>query len=204
MRKKDADAEQIRLIVLRKTDFEESSLIVSGLTEAHGKIDILFKSAKKIVKGKVKPVDIFRELKVRIRINEISKLQTVYDAELLSSFDGIANYPDNYLKAVNLSSFLTKNLHPGMESHEVYQAFKHSLEILSSEGSSLIPWTDLVKLVYIKENGLLPETDSERKLAAMLAVIDATKGIIPMPEKDADSWNRISIWIKNLCNYHGF
>ena len=189
------------LIVLRKTPYKESSFIISGLSAEYGKLDFMVKGARQMGKKKFPVIDLFREINVQFNKKK-SGLQTLYSVELVSSHDGISSIPDNFISACELSSFILLNSHPMIECHSLYEAFKNALNRMSAEKSN-VPWTSLVKLVFLEENGFLPEKDfGDGKANLLEELLEASVGKTEVPVLSSAYWSRLAGWIDSLCDYH--
>ncbi|OGV51313.1 MAG: DNA repair protein RecO [Lentisphaerae bacterium GWF2_44_16] len=189
------------LLVLRKTAYKESSFIISGLSAEYGKLDFMVKGARQVSRKKFPVIDLFREISVQFNKKK-SGLQALYSVELVSSHDGISSIPENFISACDLSSFILLNLHPMIECHVLYTAFKTALNRMSSEKSS-VPWPALVKLAFLEENGFLPEKDfGDGKEKLLERLIAAAAGKIEAPSLSPEYWARLARWIDSLCDYH--
>ncbi|MCX6985352.1 MAG: DNA repair protein RecO [Lentisphaerae bacterium] len=192
------------VLVLRKTPYSESSVIAATLSPDHGRLDFVIRGAKKISGRKMPQVDLFRELHVEFRMKN-SGLQNLYSCELLNFYDGIAAFPDNYLEACGIGTFILRNSHPMIPCPEVYLAVKNAFEALSKSRSD-IPWAGLVKLVFLDEHGFLPEDLSvagdSRKTEAVEKLIRSTVSGNPLPDFPPKTWRKIAEWIGELCKYH--
>jgi DNA repair protein RecO len=194
------------LLVLRKTTYKETSIIINGLSPELGLVAFLVKGGKAVSKKKFPVVDLFREIRVEFK-NDHRDLHTIYSADLLTNYDSISAYPDNFMEACNLSRFILKNIKPMIESEMLYQSLKTCLTALS-QGESHTQWCDLVKLVYMEENGLLPENltyhqgteDKQRLLLAKL--LDAAIGDGPLPKLTPEYWEQLSQWVGQLCEFN--
>ena len=94
-------------LVLRHTPYQESSLIVSGISPDAGRLDFLLKGARGLGKKKFPELGLFREVSLKYRPPERSStLFSVREIELRTVFDSIANHTENYLTACDLSAFL--------------------------------------------------------------------------------------------------
>jgi len=196
-------------LILRKTPYKESSLIVSGISPSFGKIDFIVRGAKKISKTKLPFVDIFREINVEFDTHR-DGLKNIFSAELLSHFDNIASFSSNYQEACVIASFLLRNTHFMIECPFVYNTMKNALVNLSSDKNAFLLWPSLVKLVFLSENGLLPDnlsnsnsSENEKKRRVMLEkLFSAAAGETSPPELSLKYINRLSDWIDNLCRYN--
>lgn len=199
------------LVVLKKVKYQESSLIVHGISPDYGRLDLLIKGALKLGKKAFPAVDLFREIQVEFKESHGSSLHSIYSAELLCAHDAIANYPDNYITANNLGAFLLKNSHPELPCPLTYDAFINALRHLSGETEAVWNASQCVvsvKAVYLQEHGLLPDAlnpDPEKNRKQQLfmdAFLDAAINGSPMPECSPGYWGRLEQWINVLCDYH--
>lgn len=192
------------VLVLRKTPYSESSIIAATLSPDHGRLDFLIRGAKKISGKKTPQVDLFRELHVEFRMKNTG-LQNLYTCELLNFYDGIASFPENYLKACEIGTFILRNSHPMIPCPEVYFAIKNAFEALSKSHTD-IPWAELVKLVFLDEHGFLPEDLSlagdSRKTEAVEKLINSAVSGPPLPDLTLKAWRKIAEWIDELSRYH--
>lgn len=197
------------VIVLRKIPYGESSLIIATLSPEYGRIDFLIKGAKKIGKKKFPKADLFRELYVQCK-DDKRDLHNLYSTDILNNYDAVASFPENYVQACELGKFLLRNSRPNLPCPRVYMALKSALEHFSKPPAK-VPWHELVKLVYLEENGLLPGTLSfpgnnnkkeARQKRALGELLESALGKKDLPELSPEYWNRLVVWINALCNYN--
>jgi len=55
------------IIVLRKTPFSESSLVIASLSAEHGRLDFLARGAMRVEKKRFPELDLFREVNVHFK-----------------------------------------------------------------------------------------------------------------------------------------
>ena len=203
------------IIVLKKLPYQESSLIISSISAEYGKIDFVVKGARKITKKEQPIVDIFRELSVEYRESK-NGLNTPLSLDLLKEYDKIALHPDIFIGISQIALFLRKNSYPHVPCNRVYSAFKLLLE-KSTDGSIDAFDLTLLKLVFLHENGLLPEhfettIDSLHQLTAeemqqrkflnrLILYAEGKKQNIP--KLSPEYKNKFSSWVTNLCCYNG-
>lgn len=205
--------ESTEFIILRKTPYSESSLVVSGLSLEFGKLDFMIRGARRIDKKKFPFIDLFREINVIFRKRN-EGLQNLHSAELLNSYDGIAMQPENYMEICRIAAFVLKNTHPDAASPKLYAALKNALSNFSRKTDNntlLLPdfTGSLVKLVFLHEHGLLPEipentgteTGREKKKILELFLSSAIEGGA-FPETGENYRRKICAWINSLCAYH--
>ncbi|OGV58726.1 MAG: DNA repair protein RecO [Lentisphaerae bacterium GWF2_50_93] len=192
------------VLVLRKTPYSETSIIAATLSPEHGRIDFMIKGAKQISRKKFPQVDLFRELEVSFKHRDTG-LNSIHDVELLHSYDSIANFPQNFLKGCAIGTFILRNSQSMIPSPEVYSALKTAFSALGRSKTE-VPWTELVKLVYLDEHGFLPEAMNfsmdPKKMEAMKNLIDSIISGTPLPDYPQKTWLTLSEWIDKLCKYH--
>jgi DNA repair protein RecO len=203
------------IIVLKKTVYQESSLIVSSISAEYGKVDFIIKGARRVTKKESPIVDIFRELAVEYRETR-SGLNSPIFLDLVKEYDQIALNPNIFVEVSRLSSFLLKNIYPRVACDRVYAAFTNLLR-KSADGRMETFDITLLKLVFLSENGLLPEyfeaksissfqctTEEKRQRKFLNKLISYAEGNIPnMPKLSTEYQTKFSSWIINLCCHNG-
>lgn len=183
-------------ILLRKTPFQESSLIVSGVSPDYGRIDFLLKGAKLVGKKKFPEAELFREFQVIFReAKNADGLATLISAEPAAVHDGIAFRPEHYISACNFAAFLLRNTRPMLPVPISYRAFLLLLDRLEKYSDSE-PWLSLAMYAFLYENGLVPQGEDEQQSRLLAYAVDPVKKI---PEDKNDFWKRFRIWVDNLC-----
>ena len=83
------------VIVLSKTPYRESSLIVVGISPDYGRISLMCSGARKISGTSYVTVDLFRELSVEFTESR-STLKNAREIEILSTNDKLPEYPAHF------------------------------------------------------------------------------------------------------------
>ena len=202
------------IIVLKKTAYQESSLIISSISAEYGKIDFVVKGARRIGKKEQPIVDIFRELAVEFKESK-SGLNSPISLDLLKEHDKIALRPEIFMDVSRLTLFLLKNIYPHVPCNRIYSTFNNLLE-KSVDGSIKTFDFCLFKLVFLFENGFLPEyleggsdntfqhSDQAIKQQMFLSkLISYTEGNASnIPKLSSEYQDKFSDWITNLCRYN--
>ena len=193
---------QIKLLVLRKTQYRETSIIAAGLTPEHGRLDVIVKGAKKLSSKNFPAVDLFREIEIEFD-HKNNGLHSVYSADLISNHDNIVSFHSNYLQACDICSFSLRNSQPGVPSPKLYKTINNIFSMMEKEKID-IPCQALIKLVYLDEHGLLPKVpDSEKNKAELLKqLLSAAIGKEKLPEITSEYWEQLELWIDSLCHFH--
>lgn len=189
------------IIILRKTPFQDTGLILAGLSAELGRVDVLVKGARSVGGKKSTKADLFRVIGVEVNPKR-DGLQTAYSLELIKVFDDIAMRHESYLYACAISEFALRNSHPGVTCPKFHLAIKSAFSRLSREKCANS--ATLVKLAFLDEHGFLPEADPGHPENAVLLkrLIKAAQGAEAIPDLPADYMMRFSRWIDSLCSYH--
>ena len=151
-----------RFLVLRKTAYSETSLIVAGLSPDHGQLHFLVRGGRRIGKKQSPVADLFRILDITFRPRH-SGLLTWSSAELDDDFTAIAaNYPA-FDTACKIAKFALTNCPENDPQPRFFHAVATALARLceprkSSENCELRKIQTDVAVAYLAENGLLPDT----------------------------------------------
>lgn len=194
--------ERTRYIILRKTPYQETSLVIAGISSQHGRIDLMVRGGQKIGSKSLPVIDLFREIEIAITART-DKLQTIYSADLISNFDNIALNRKSFMDACEISKFVLRNSQPAIPSPLTYQSVKTAFKALSTSGEvRYSPW---VKLAILEEHGLIPEqnnnTHGETNILKQL--LKASIGEAELPQLDPRYMREIEKWIDSVCKYNG-
>lgn len=191
-------------IILRKTPYQESSLVVSGLSPDFGRLDFLLKGARSMGNKKFPYAGLFRELVVEFRENPSGNgLLYMKSHEEAGNFDAIACFPDNYILLCEWIQFLLKHTRPMLELPHTYAALQLALKRLSSSAEGSFPLA-AAKLVFLQESGLvpaIPENDVRRAEALENILNYALSESGAMPVFTPVYQSKLIEWIHSLCRY---
>lgn len=209
------------LIVLRKTPYMETSLIISGLSPDFGKLDLLAKGELKISSKKYPVIDLFREIQVSFHESLNSTLHSITTAELVAEHDNIGEVPENFLLANKLGNFLLSNTQPDLPCPQTSIILGNVLVHLGSAGNEeLIKgrffgqlWNRLhcsviLKMGFLHENGFMPdnlsndETQNYEQQLFIEQVVEAGIGDMELPERANKYWLQLDKWLDSICEYH--
>ncbi len=189
-------------IVLKKAPYQESSLIITTISPEYGKLSFVVKGARRITKTKQPIVDLFRELTIEFKESK-NELHTPINIELISNFDKIAFKPKTFLDFLKLNNFLLKNTYSHIQYPKTYSALRTLL--VKASNTNFSPFeTSLFKLVFLFENGFLPDFFEEEKenqqqifLQKLISYAEGKTQSIPHLSDEYKS--KFSNWILILC-----
>ena len=191
---------QTDYIILRKIPFQESSLIVSGLSPDCGRLDFLLKGARGTGAKKFPYAGLFRELTVEFRENPSGTgLLYMKSQEPKCSFDAIAGYPENYIRLCSWVQFLLRHTRPMLALRLTYAALRLALGRLSSGGGEF--QQAAAELVFLHESGFVPENagnDPERELLLEQTLDYALDPERPEPAAVPEKKEQLIRWIRSL------
>ena len=187
-------------IVLRKTPFRESSLIVSGISPEYGRLDFIMRGHSSGKAGKFSVAGLVRELHIEFKSKkeDLSGLLTAGKIELLENHDSIAENLPGYMGACELASSLLPNVAAMVPIPETYQSVKLYLHAIQN-GKAPEPYLSLVFLMFLYEAGELPiPEDRAGDFLAKLLTDIADGNDIPstIPES---YWQKLCEWRKVVC-----
>ena len=198
-------------VILRKTPFQDSSLIVSGISSGFGRLDFLLKGARNVRRRQFPEAELFREFHVIFREAKSAEgLSSMVSCDPAGRHDGIAEKPDHYLSACTFAAFLLRNTKPMLAVPDTYRAFSVLLSRLERETESE-PWISLAKFAFLHENGFVPQSgdggDAEEESGHGASVRKLmTLALDPehvLPPDNKGFWRRFKIWIDNLSAWNG-
>ncbi len=184
-----------RYMILRKTPFRDTSLVVAGISPDHGRLDFVLKGARAIGKKQFPTADVFREFLIEFRPSRRAEsMPTLVSMDLTASHDGIAQSMDCYLAACAFAAETLRRAQPMLEMPLTWQAFSVMLTRMECSLSPKIPLM-LARLAVLREHGMLSDVVPYPDLLAPLfrCAVDANA---PWPEIDDTALNRIDGWVE--------
>lgn len=195
------------LIVLSKSPYRESSLIVVGISPDYGKLQLVCSGAQKISGKDYVQIDLFRELSVEFTESK-SSLKTARDIEVLSLNDKLPDNAVNFRLAGKMAAFLLANIKEDLPMPYTYDSFSSVLAHLSGSVPEEERWTPVqcavvLKAAFLCENGLLPQSADERSAAFLENVVAAGIDNSALPKCPADYWAKLNEWLGTVIDVNG-
>lgn len=195
------------LIVLSRTPYRESSLIVVGISPDYGKLQLVCSGAQKISGKESVQIDLFRELSVEFTESR-SPLKNARDIELMSANDTLADHPVHFRLACKMASFLLANISEELPMPYTYDSFSSVLQHLSCTVPEEQRWTPMqcavvLKTAFLCENGLLPQSSDERSSAFLENVVAAGIDNSELPKCPDEYWAKLNEWLGTVIDING-
>ena len=195
------------LIVLSKSPYRESSLIVVGISPDYGKLQLVCNGAQKISGKEYVQVDLFRELSVEFTESR-STLKTAREIEIISTNDKLPENPVNFRLAGKMGTFLLANIKDDLPMPYTYDSFSSVLSHLSCGTPEEERWTPMqcavvLKTAFLCENGLLPQSADERSSAFLENVVAAGIDNSALPKCPAEYWAKLNDWLGTVMDING-
>lgn len=187
-----------RYMILRKTPFRDTSLVVAGVSADYGRLDFVLKGARAIGKRQFPTADVFREFLLEFRPSRRAEsMPSLVSMDLTASHDGIAQSMDCYLAACSFAAETLRRAQPMLEMPLAWQAFSVMLTRMERTQSPQIPLM-LARIAVLREHGFLSGVTPYPELITPLfrCAVDAEA---PWPDVDETAVNRISGWVETRC-----
>lgn len=196
-----------QFVVLAKQPYQESSLLLRGLSPDYGRVNLVANGALKLSGKNFPEADLFRELDVEFDDSGRSDLYTAKKLELISNFDQIAQNPKHFMLARKIGNFLLKNVMPGAPLPFTYDTFRTVLAQLCQEEGVPGRWSMeqcsvVFKVTFLCENGLLPEGVTPKQNDFLEQLVAAGIDNVQLPECRPDYWKKLNEWLSSLLDYH--
>ena len=184
-------------MILRRTPYMESSLIVSGISPDFGRLDFLLRGARKTGRKNFPFACLFRELSIEFRLPRgESTLSSLQSHEPLRSHDDLALAPETYLAACDIASFLLRNTRFQLPVPRTFRALSNMFARAGTERNAF-PWLPYAQLVFLHENGFVSAPPEKEKI--LCAVFDFAEGRTDAPPPFSDRYLTLfTAWIRAL------
>ncbi len=194
-----------RYIVLSKRPYQESALLLSGLSTDYGKLDLVAHGAQKIGAKSMPVADLYRELEIEFEISPKSELGNLRSAELVSDFAALADRKNSFLFAGKVANFVLKNTAAQDALPFTYDVLRAVLSQLASKDEKAWPLLQcavILKLTYLYENGLLPETEDAAQGDFFEQLIGAGIENSELPNYPESYYQALHDWLNKIIDYH--
>lgn len=151
-----ADSRKSEAIVIRQTDFSESSRVVTFYTRDFGKVSALAKGAKRLKGAFEAAIDLLNQCQIVFLHKSSTNLDILTEAKLLSRFRATARDVHHYYAALYVAELL-ESLSEPMDPHpHWYDAAAETLRLLETTADFRITILRF-QMRTLDELGLLPD-----------------------------------------------
>jgi len=195
-------------LVLRKTPYGESSLVIAGITPAFGRLGFLVRGARTIGKRQFPVVDLFRVLHVQFRFGR-GELQHWRGAESVRDFGAVARDVRAFTGAVWLTRFALGNVFAGVGCPRFFDALLLAFQRLADAAAGRAVTPEVCRavtigacLVFLDENGNLSAYDDDaaaaRRCRELLAMAAGQREVLRL---ELGVWEQLWEWLLALLRY---
>jgi len=197
------------LLVLRKSPYSESSLVVSGISPDFGRMSFMLRGARRIGRRQTGTVDLFRVMEVQFRQGP-GELCSWRTADLTDDYAAVAGHPAVFRTATWLAAFALLNT-PAMAPHpRFFHALKTALRRLAEAALHPPPATWFLHaqtvgacMVFLEEHGLLPDyAEQPARQVRRRLLLNAAEGCRETPMLTPQKWRQLAEWIEAML-LHG-
>ncbi len=193
-----------QIIILAKHPYRETSLLLNGISPDYGKLDLMVHGAQKLSSRDFPEADLFRELEIDFEESNKSEIQNPKSMVLLTDFGSIANQPKGFLMAGKIGKFLLDNSTGNAPLPLTYDTLKSVFTQLAGPDPE---WTleqcaVVMKTVFLYENGLLPEAQSQKENDFLENLIAAGIENSLLPACPPGYWKSLNQWLDALISFH--
>lgn len=166
-------------MILRRTPYMESSLIVSGISPDFGRLDLLLRGARKTGKKSFPFAGLFRELSIEFRLPRGEQtLASLQNHEPVRTHDDLASSTETYLAACDFASFLLRHTRFQLPVPRTFRALSCMFARAASDRTPS-PWLPYAQLVFLHENGFVSVPQEKEHI--LCSVFDFAEGRTETP-----------------------
>lgn len=140
-------------ILLRKTRYSETSLIVEWLTAEHGRLKTMAKGARRPKSAFAGKLDLFFDAEIAFARSRKSDLHTLREVELRETHEGVRQDYDRVALASYFVELMELVTAPEHGAPELYDLMKRALAFLAANAAATRPMlhfeSELVRLLGI-------------------------------------------------------
>ena len=190
-------------IVLDKSPYRDSALLLRGISPDYGRISFILHGGQS---AKTPVADIFRELEIEFEDKNIpQELYTAKKADILTDFTPVAEHPKSFRMAGRIAAFLLGYMPPAVPQPYTYDTLRSVLAnlALADENSwSLVQCAVVIKTAFLYENGMLPEGGSPEQNEFLENLVAAGIDNSPLPDCPEKYFDTLNEWLNSLIQYH--
>jgi len=193
-----------QFLVLRKTPYQETSMVVAGLSPDHGQLHFLVRGARRVGKKQFPLVDLFRVLDVQF-VPGRGDLYKWRSAELARDLGAVARNPQTFETTGWLAKLALANSAGHVPHPLFYASLVTGLARLAEAASGLVPLDAAISsarvgasLILLAESGELPHFDDPEQERRRRLLLRMAVGRAESPRMPEGVWERLDEWAVGL------
>ncbi len=143
-------------LILRRTAFGESSLVVQALTRTHGRVHFLAKGAYRHTSSYYCVLDLFDELSIEWSSVKNRELATLRRASITTRRRALCSDPLRYRRGVEILELCELAAQPGDGSSRLFELTTQALDALEDESTDALAVLVVFELRFLQNLGLAP------------------------------------------------
>ena len=165
-----------RALILRRTPFGESSLVVQVLTERHGRVHLMAKGAYRHTSRYFCVLDLFHELELEWSHQKNRELQTLRKADLTVRRRSLTSDVIRYRAAVEVLELMELSARPGQADPTGFALLSRALELLGRPEVAPEAVRSVFGLKFLANLGLAPSLRDCAACGGPAPVVQGTAG----------------------------
>jgi len=184
-------------VVLRKTPYGDSRLIVAGISPDQGQLAFIVPNPLPGSKSGFPHLDLFRWVKIAYRPSS-GKLHHCQDADLVQDFSGLTrNYP-SFQAACWIAQFTLANVQPETTPEHYFHALTVALRRLAEPNAQPDPVLTGVAVAFLFEEGWLDGYQQSDQLMEQCKQLLLMSAGAPPPKLTPPCWSQLFAWTCQL------
>ncbi len=184
------------LLILRKTPFQDDSMIVNGVSAEHGRMAFIVRLPSQRGKNKGGFLDIFQVAQMEYRHSD-SDIFRGKATSISADYTGVATSKNGYEPACRLARFALANTHPQVPIPQFYQALQVALIRLRGDASTPEAILTGVGLAFLNEAGWLSPVEMDPRKAAQCQILLQMAAGGDIPQLEPKVWNALLEWTRS-------
>lgn len=193
---------ETEVIILKTTPFQDTSLIVQGLSPELGRISIYAKAARKISKRAFPNIGLFRVLSITVTEPKSGDLYKLHNCEVIEINDSIAGYPDLVDFASAIGLFSLSSSFTNIPCPLYFHIFKECLSNLCDRSLPFSAWICRLVTCHLMEQGLFPDiTLSATQQMTIESLLNAEHNSLIELNLNDKQWENLHKWILKTAEF---
>ncbi len=193
------------VLVLKKSDYSESSVIIAALTVHFGQVHFLVKGGRKPAKRLHTGIDLCQHLSIGFKAKWTVELQTAHQVDLIRSYHAIAENYHHYTLAAWSARFILANTQPNNPTPVLFQAMDHAF-MRWSLPDTRVGIAVVIGLLFIalEELGYLAAFVGQKELQHEIGRLrDYSLNLDALvPNYTLIDWRKLGLWLKDYIHHY--